>query len=349
MTLAYRAVGWSPRKLRYDGTLLLGVVLYLLAFAGAMLVWQPEATAETLLIRAFGTGAYLLLHVVLCIGPLCRLDPRFLPLLYNRRHLGVTMFLMALVHGALSLVQFHGFGDADPFVSVLSANGELGSVAQFPFQPLGVAALVILFVMAATSHDFWLANLGAPAWKALHMLVYVAYALLVMHVTLGLLQSDTGPVLATLTGLGFVLVLGLHVAAARGERALDAAPTPGADGLLDVCALDELADGRAALVSAAGDRVAVFRDGERLCAVANACRHQNGPLGEGRILDGCITCPWHGYQYRPDDGRSPPPFTEVVPTFAVHVVAGRVRLDPRPRPPEAPARPCAIPSGGDGT
>jgi nitrite reductase/ring-hydroxylating ferredoxin subunit len=30
---------------------------------------------------------------------------------------------------------------------------------------------------------------------------------------------------------------------------------------------------------------------------------QNGPLGEGRIVDGCITCPWHGYQYRPDTGR----------------------------------------------
>ena len=27
-----------------------------------------------------------------------------------------------------------------------------------------------------------------------------------------------------------------------------------------------------------------------------------GPLGEGKIVDGCITCPWHGFQYRPQDG-----------------------------------------------
>jgi hypothetical protein len=25
-----------------------------------------------------------------------------------------------------------------------------------------------------------------------------------------------------------------------------------------------------------------------------------GPLGEGKIIDGCVTCPWHGYQYLPD-------------------------------------------------
>jgi len=50
-------------------------------------VIHPNATAETLLIRGFGTARLLLLHVILCIGPLCRLDRRFLPLLYNRRHL----------------------------------------------------------------------------------------------------------------------------------------------------------------------------------------------------------------------------------------------------------------------
>ena len=34
--------------------------------------------------------------MILSIGPLARLDRRFLPLLYNRRHLGVTMFVLAL-------------------------------------------------------------------------------------------------------------------------------------------------------------------------------------------------------------------------------------------------------------
>jgi hypothetical protein len=47
------------------------------------------------------------------------------------------------------------------------------------------AALLILLLMAATSHDFWLKNLTAPVWKRLHMLVYAAYALLLAHLLLG--------------------------------------------------------------------------------------------------------------------------------------------------------------------
>jgi sulfoxide reductase heme-binding subunit YedZ len=56
--------------------------------------------------------------------------------------------------------------------------------------------------MAATSHDFWLANLSAPVWKTLHMLVYLAYALLVLHVTFGALQSEVSPVLTGAMAIG---------------------------------------------------------------------------------------------------------------------------------------------------
>jgi hypothetical protein len=55
-------------------------------------------------------------------------------------------------------------------------------------------------------------------------------------------------------------------------------------------------------------------------------------LGEGKIIDGCVTCPWHGWQYRPEDGCSPPPFTEVVPTYRVRLVDGTVYLHPEEQP-----------------
>src|SRR5208283_152029 len=99
------------------------------------------------------------------IGPLCRLDPRFLPLLYNRRHLGVSTFLLGLCHGAFSLFQFHALGDADPLVSLFTANRNFTRLADFPFQPLGFVPLIILFLMAATSHDFWLRNLTPLSGK----------------------------------------------------------------------------------------------------------------------------------------------------------------------------------------
>jgi len=53
------------------------------------------------------------------------------------------------------------------------------------------------------------------------MLVYVAYALLVAHVTLGLLQSETSPPFAVGTGVGLFTVITLHVAAARREAKVD--------------------------------------------------------------------------------------------------------------------------------
>src|SRR5207244_11497948 len=138
--------------------------------------------------RGMGPATFLMLHVVLCIGPLARLDRRFVPLLYNRRHLGVATFLLGLAHGGFALFQFHALGNVNPLVSLFISNPRYGSVANFPFQALGFFALVILFLMAATSHDFWLRNLSAPMWKRLQMLVYVAFALLVVHVTLLSLQ-----------------------------------------------------------------------------------------------------------------------------------------------------------------
>ncbi len=342
MSVGYRAVGWNRFKLRHDAWLAAGLVLYVALFVGVTGALHPDATLETALIRAFGSGAILLLHVILAIGPLCRLDSRFLPLLYNRRHLGVSMFCLALLHGGFALFQYHGFGDVNPFVSLLTADGDWSRLSDFPFQPFGAAALLILFLMAATSHDFWLHNLSAPVWKALHMLVYVAWALLLAHVGFGVVRDEVSPggPIAMLAGAAALLVL--HRLAARREARTDrAAPAAAADGWLDACAVDEIPEGRARVVVAGGERVAIFRWDGQVAALSSVCQHQNGPLGEGRILDGCVTCPWHGYQYLPATGRSPPPFSERVPTFRVGVRNGRVLLDPRPCPagtPQTPAR-----------
>ncbi len=331
----YQAVQWNPQKKRYDGLLAVGVILFLGAFIGGGAALFPEATAETLLLRGLGTAAFFLLHVVLCIGPLARLDSRWLPMLYNRRHMGVTMALLAGLHGAFALLQFHAFGDVNAFVSLFTANPRWDSLAQFPFQPLGAAALVIIVLMASTSHDFWLANLTAPVWKALHMLVYVAYALLVLHVALGVLQAETSPLLVGLVGLGVLTVGTLHFVAARRDSCADgdfsAAPSA-EDGWLDACAAGEIEDGRAKIILASGERIAIFRSGNDFSAVSAVCQHQNGPLGEGRIVDGVIVCPWHGYQYKPRCGRSPEPFQEVVPTFALQLRGDRIFLNPRPLP-----------------
>ena len=114
------------------------------------------------------------------------------------------------------------------------------------------------------------------------------------------------------------------------------------EGYLDVCSVNDIEDHRARIVSLSGERVAVFRYDGKISAVSNVCQHQNGPLGEGKVIDGCITCPWHGYQYRPEDGASPPPFTEKIPTFRVRVDADRVLVHPQPLPPGTRVEPAVI-------
>ena len=337
MGVEYVSVQWNRQKKFYDDVLVGGVAIYLVLFGVLTETLFPHVTDEIMLMRAFGTAAFLLLHVILCIGPLCRLDPKFLPLLYNRRHAGVTMFLLALVHAVLVIATYHAASDTNPLLSIFVSSPVNGTVSGVPFQPFGFFALIILFLMAATSHDFWLANLSAPVWKSLHMMVYVAYALLVLHVTFGVLQGEGSPIYVIAVALGLVTVLGLHITAARREVALDSEPRPAAsspvdDGFVHACAVVEIPENRARIVCLSGERVAIFKYEGKISAVSNVCQHQNGPLGEGKIIHGCITCPWHGYQYQPDTGASPPPFVEKVPTFNVRVANGRVFVHPKPNP-----------------
>jgi len=357
MSVLYRPVLWNRNKYVYDGFIILGIVLYIFLFMHLtpMLTEHSQAiNTATLRMRAFGSCAFLMLTLILCIGPLARLDRRFLPLLYNRRHFGVLCFFVALAHANFVLGWYHAFSPMEPWVSVLSSNSNVSSLVGFPFEWLGIAALVGLFVMAATSHDFWLSFLTPPVWKSLHMGVYFAYAAVVMHITLGLLQAEMHPIYPILTGLCLALVIGLHLTAGWRERRIDrlTAPTatdteaggePTGTAWVDVGTIDAVAEGHGRIVTLAdGERVALFRDGNRLAALSNVCAHQNGPLGEGRVIDGCVTCPWHGFQYRLEDGRSPPPFTERVPTYRLKRVGRRLWLDPRALPAGTPVPPVVI-------
>ena len=175
------------------------------------------------------------------------------------------------------------------------------------------------------------------------MSVYVAYALLVAHVTLGLLKSETNPLLAVGTGVGLMTVITLHVAAARQEAKVDSKKLgPVADEFVNACEVSEIPEKCATVVSLNNERVAIFKYDGKISAISNVCRHQNGPLGEGKIIDGCVTCPWHWLQYLPEDGASPPPFTEKVSTFQTKIFDGRVWIDPRPNPPGTRVEPSRI-------
>jgi nitrite reductase/ring-hydroxylating ferredoxin subunit/DMSO/TMAO reductase YedYZ heme-binding membrane subunit len=348
MSARYAPVGWNASKIAYDLVLAAGVTLYL----GTFLWLAPRFQSVTLppdsytaRMDAFGTCAFVLMTLVLCIGPAARLDRRFLPLLYNRRHFGVVTAAVALTHAWAALDWYFSYSPRNRFVLLLSGNTSFAQLQGFPFELFGVFALLVLVLLAATSHDFWLAFLTPPVWKALHMAIYAAYLAVVAHVGLGALQTAQSPLLAVVVALCAVGVAALHVAASRRQAAADAVIAPAAadEPWVVAAPVAAIAEGRGIVVNLRGaEPVAIFRDGGRLSAVTNLCAHQNGPLGEGRVIDGCITCPWHGYQYRLEDGCAPPPYTEKLATYRLKVADGMVLLDPRPNPPGTRVEPVAV-------
>jgi nitrite reductase/ring-hydroxylating ferredoxin subunit/DMSO/TMAO reductase YedYZ heme-binding membrane subunit len=331
MSVGYAAVGWNRQKKIYDRLISGFCVLYLTTFVVLTAIFNPDYTFETVLIRSTSTLAVLLLHIILSMGPLARLNKKFLPLLYNRRHLGVTMFCIAAVHSVFSIIQFHSLSNVNSLVSLFTSNTNFFSLSGFPFQSLGFFALIIFFLMAVTSHDFWLHNLSPKVWKTLHMFVYLAYLLIVMHVMLGVIQYETHPVFVILISLGAIWLITLHLLAGAKEVKKDNQKfKPVAEGFVYVSEANDFQEGRAKIFCIDKERIAVYRHENKLYAIHNVCKHQGGPLGEGKIIDGCITCPWHGYQYLPHNGQSPPPFKEKVSTYDVKVNEGKVFLNPKP-------------------
>lgn len=345
MSVQYIPVIWNPFKTKYDLIFVAFVILYLTGFISLSMYLYPQLIIDTIIIRSFGTLAIIILHVILAIGPLSRINKSFLPILYNRRHLGVSMFLIVSVHAVYSIIFFHGFGINNPLYSLFTANTHYESLTFFPFQVLGFFAYLILMVMAFTSHDFWLNFLSPKIWKAMHMLVYIAYGLVIMHVVLGIIQYENSPILFSLLFLGLVTILSLHIISGYKEYKFDGIKNKTDDkGWVYVCTPNEIDENCAKMVTIDGERIAVFKYGNKLSAVHNVCKHQNGPLGEGKIVDGCITCPWHGYQYLPDKGRAPEPFTELLATYELKLIGNEIYVNPMALPEGTAVEPTIIPT-----
>ncbi len=336
MSAKFQLVQWNRAKITYDIIAIVAIAAYIYGFMLAMRAGAPEGKVPAwadLRISAFGTCAFLLISLILCIGPLARLNKALLPLLYNRRHLGVMAFIVAAIHGYSVLDWFIIRGSVPWIWHEITNVKDYAKFIGFPMKAIGLFCLIVFFIMAATSHDYWQRVLSPGAWKAIHMAVYFVYALLVMHVALGLMQRDYNPAIPLLLGGISIVVVGLHLWAGFRERSGEQ-PAETVGEWLVVGAPVQIPDKRAKIVSApGGERIAVFRDGDTISAVTNACAHQNGPLGDGEVIDGCITCPWHGWQYMIADGVSPPPFKEKLTTYAVRLREGVVEVNPAPLPP----------------
>ena len=90
---------------------------------------------------------------------------------------------------------------------------------------------------------------------------------------------------------------------------------------------DDLSEGRPACARAGDVDVLIVRDGEGIHALDNRCTHRGGPLHEGEVADGCVSCPWHGSRFRLADGSIVQgPATSPQPLYETRVNDGRVEV-----------------------
>jgi nitrite reductase/ring-hydroxylating ferredoxin subunit/uncharacterized membrane protein len=72
--------------------------------------------------------------------------------------------------------------------------------------------------------------------------------------------------------------------------------------------------------------VAIRRDG-KVRVLADRCSHMSGPLSDGELADGRLTCPWHGSVFRIEDGSvARGPATAPQPSFQVREQAGAIEV-----------------------
>ena len=93
-----------------------------------------------------------------------------------------------------------------------------------------------------------------------------------------------------------------------------------------VCARDDLASGTARCFAVDGHKIALVRIDDDFYATAGRCAHLQGPLGEGRVDDHVLSCPWHGWQYDVRTGLNEFDHAIHVQTYAVRVEDGDVKV-----------------------
>lgn len=75
-----------------------------------------------------------------------------------------------------------------------------------------------------------------------------------------------------------------------------------------------------------GSEIALFKSEGTIYALDNTCPHKGGPLGEGIVEDGGVTCPWHGWQFDIRSGACQNMPGEEVPSIAIEVVNDEIFL-----------------------
>jgi nitrite reductase (NADH) small subunit len=93
-----------------------------------------------------------------------------------------------------------------------------------------------------------------------------------------------------------------------------------------VARVEDLPPGSVKSVRAGDEEIALAHVDGSFYATQATCLHLKGPLGEGRLEDSVLTCPWHGWQYDLRTGENLFDRAIRLRTYPVRVEDGEVRV-----------------------
>lgn len=98
--------------------------------------------------------------------------------------------------------------------------------------------------------------------------------------------------------------------------------------------VEDIPEGHAIVVMGPeGLSIALFKLNGEIFALENVCPHMGGPLGEGEIEDGYVTCPWHAWKFDIKDGACENMPGDDAKKIDVVVEDGNIYLNSRSVPP----------------
>jgi|SRR3989344_8603751 len=95
---------------------------------------------------------------------------------------------------------------------------------------------------------------------------------------------------------------------------------------MDVAGKEDLANGEGKVVEVNGKQVALFNIEGEFYAIDNACKHSEGPLGEGLLQGDDVECPLHSWHYNVKTGECTSVPGIKVDSYEVKVENGRVKV-----------------------
>lgn len=151
---------------------------------GVFWATRPSWDGEMRLWKAVGDAAFVLLLITLSLGPLARIASPAWRVLAWRRQFGIWFALAASVHGVLvvhgwarwSLRRFLGYEVVPQLGREVRLEPGFGLA-----NLIGLAALLFTLVLGATSSDWALRRMGAPAWKWLHHSALFVFYMTLLH------------------------------------------------------------------------------------------------------------------------------------------------------------------------